>query len=128
MLGIAVEKVSEVIAKAKALEVHLEMAEPDAVADAAEGPVHEVLEDYADDMTRQELRDTIDGFSEEEQVNLVALTWLGRGTYTADDWPATLAEAQRAHNDHTGDYLASIPLLASHLEEGLSQLGYSSAE
>jgi hypothetical protein len=58
----------------------------------------------------------------------VALTWLGRDDYVADDWPTVRAEASRAHNNRTASYLLGEPLLGDFLEEGLTILGYSCME
>jgi hypothetical protein len=58
-------------------------------------------------------------------VNLVALAWLGRGDYTADEWDAALEAARDAHNARTAEYLLGIPLLGDFLEEGLSLMGES---
>ena len=63
-----------------------------------------------------------------EQVDLVALTWLGRGDGTIEDWTKLRAEAARAHNKRTTGYLLGMPLLSDHLEEGLSQFGRSCEE
>ncbi len=35
---------------------------------------------------RRELVSFINGLNEEEQINLVALAWVGRGTYDIDEW------------------------------------------
>jgi hypothetical protein len=45
----------------------------------------------------------------------------------AEDWREALKEARRIHDEKETDYLIGTPLLADHLEEGLSQLGYSIA-
>ena len=37
-------------------------------------------------------------------------------------------EAARLHNNRTAAYLLGKPMLADHLEEGLSQFGYSCEE
>ena len=84
-----------------------------------------VLEDHRDDPTYQELRSFINALTEDEQVDLVALTWLGRGDGEISDWDDLREEAQRLHNNRTAQYLLGKPMLADHLEEGLSQLGYS---
>jgi hypothetical protein len=55
--------------------------------------------------------------NEDEQIDLVALAWLGRGDGTIDDWDELRAEAARAHNKRTAAYLPGMPLLADHLEE-----------
>ena len=74
------------------------------------------------------LRAFIDALSEEEQTDLVALMWLGRGDGTLEDWIDLRGEAERQHNERTAAYLLGEPLLADHLEEGLSQFGFSCAE
>jgi len=61
--------------------------------------------------------------SVDEQVDLVALTWLGRGDGEIDDWNEFRAEAARAHNRRTAAYLLGIPLLADYLEEALEEFG-----
>ena len=70
----------------------------------------------------------INSLSVDEQIDLVALAWLGRDDYSAADWPAVREEAARAHNQRTADYLLGTPLLGDFLEEGLSMLGYSCEE
>jgi hypothetical protein len=84
-----------------------------------------VLEDHEDDPVLEELTSFIAAMSEDEQIDLVALAWLGRGDYTADDWASVREEAARAHNDKTALYLLGTPLLSDYLEEGLGLLGYS---
>jgi Protein of unknown function (DUF3775) len=66
--------------------------------------------------------------SEDEQIDLVAVTWLGPNDYTISDWPAVHEEAPHAHNDRTAKYLLGVLLLGDLLEEGLSMLGYSREE
>ena len=76
----------------------------------------------------QEITSLINSLSEDEQIDLVALAWLGRGDYSASDWPTVREEAARAHNQRTAEYLLGIPLVSDFLEEGLSMLGYSCEE
>jgi hypothetical protein len=76
----------------------------------------------------EELTSLVNSLSEDEQIDLVALMWLGRDDYVASDWPTVPEEATRAHNDRTAEYLIGTPLLGDFLEEGLSKLGYSCEE
>ena len=87
-----------------------------------------MLEDHADDPVLEEVTSLINSLSEDEQIDLVALMWLGRDDYAVDDWPPVREEAARAHNDRTAEYLIGTPLLGDFLEEGLSKLGYSCEE
>ena len=61
----------------------------------------------------------------DEQVDLVALAWMGRGDYTAEEFEQARTDARGRRNAHTAEYLAGIPLLSDYLEEALSELGYS---
>ena len=88
----------------------------------------EVLEDRPDDPVDQELVAFIEAMSEDEQVDLVTLTWLGRGDGTLADWDELRAEAARVHNKRTASYLLGEPLLPDYLEEALAAFGRSCEE
>jgi hypothetical protein len=78
------------------------------------------------DPTFQELTAFINALTEDEQVDLVALTWLGRGDGNLSDWNDLREEAARLHNNRTAAYLLGNPMLGDHLEEGLAIFGISS--
>ena len=88
----------------------------------------QVLADHQDDPTYVELKTTIEDLEPDQQVQLVALMWLGRGTFSTEEWENALQEAGDRWNENTANYLIGTPLLANYLEEGLAQLGYSSAD
>jgi hypothetical protein len=127
-LTISPEKVFFVIVKAREFDAKEENSDPDSGSNPSDDGEVDVLEDRADDPVEQELTSFINALTEDEQIDLVALTWLGRDDYTAADWPSIRAEASRAHNNRTANYLLGIPLLGDFLEEGLSMLGYSCEE
>ena len=104
------------------------MTEPDSGSNPSDDKDVAVLEDHADDPVVEELTSLINSLSEDEQIDLVALTWLGRDDYTASDWAAVREEAARAHNERTAEYLLGTPLVGDFLQEGLSMLGYSCEE
>lgn len=125
MLAIDTEKVGFIIIKAREFEVSSEPSDTAAVAKPADEEEDTVFQDAPGDSIQQELRAAIDQLNIEEQYNLVALMWLGRGTYTKDEWGEAVAEARAAHNEHTAGYLLGTPLLPDYLEDGLTDLGYS---
>jgi len=127
-LSISPEKVCYVAIKAREYDVKDAPTIPDEGSNATDDAMVCVLEDRSDDLVAQELRGFIGAMSEDEQVDLVALAWLGRGDGTVDDWDELRAEAARLHNNRTASYLLGMPLLADHLEEGLSELGCSCEE
>jgi hypothetical protein len=124
-LTISPESVVFVIARAKQFDVKDVDTELDPGSNATDDRMVEVLEDEPDDATAQVLTAFIDALSEDEQIDLVALAWLGREDSTIEDWPEVRQQAAEAHNNRTARYLMGIPLLADYLEAGLETLGYS---
>jgi len=124
-LSISPEKVCFIIVKAKEFDAKDQITEPDPGSNPSDDKEAAVLEDHEDDPVVEELTSFIDSLSEDEQIDLVALAWLGREDYSAGDWPAVREEAALAHNERTASYLLGMPLVADFLEEGLSMLGYS---
>lgn len=86
-----------------------------------------VLEDQPDDPALEELIALINELTVDEQIDLVALSWLGREDYP-DEWTTLRASAADAHNEHTAEYLCGNPLLADNLADGMSALDLSCAE
>ena len=128
VLTISPEKVCFIITKAREFDVKDAVTEPNPGSNPSDDKDVAVLEDHPDDPVVEELTAFIDALSEDEQIDLVTLAWLGRGDYSASDWPAVREEATDAHNERTASYLLGMPLLGDFLEEGLSMLGYSCEE
>ena len=128
VLNISPEKVCYIIIKAREFDVKVPPADLDTGDNPTDDKNVEILEDYADDPTFQELVSALELLNEDESIELLALMWLGREDYTAEDWPEMLEEARNAHDEKLVAYLVGTPLLGDHLEEGLSQLGYSCEE
>ncbi len=127
-LSIALDKVCFIIIKARQFDVKDDVTEPHPASNASEDGMRSVLEDHRDDPVAAELAAAIAALNEDEQIDLVALAWLGRGDAGLDGWVDLRAEAERAHNTRTARYLMGIPLLADYLEEGLSQFGLSCSD
>jgi hypothetical protein len=125
MLQIDPEKVCFIIIKARQFHAKVEVVEPAPGSNPSDEDFREVLEDYSDDATYQELHDHLTSLNSDEMASLVALMWVGRGDFDRAEWTAALAEAYRAQSKHGPDYLIGTPLLADFLEEGLSQFGLS---
>lgn len=127
-LTISPEKVCFVIVKAREFDAKDAATEPDPGSNPSDDKETAVLEEHGDDPVVEELTAFIDALSVDEQIDLVALAWLGRDGTSAAEWPDVRREAQDAHNKRTAAYLLGIPLLGDFLEEGLSMLGYSCEE
>jgi len=124
-LGISSEKVCYIIVKARQFEAKDVVADPDSGSNPTDDGVVSVLEDQPDDPVYDELMAFIAGLDEDEQIDLIALTWLGRGDASVEEWDDLGSEAARTRNERTAAYLLGLPLLPEHLQEGLSQFGRS---
>lgn len=123
MLTVSSESVCFIIVKSREFDAQDVVTDADSGSNATDDRMAEVLEAHSDDLTQKELVAFINALNDEEQADLVALLWLGRGDGTLDDWHDLRDEAQRQHNKRTAAYLLGEPLLSDHLEEGLSQFG-----
>src|ERR1700682_3840735 len=92
-LGINPDKVCQIIVKARAFDAKEEVSDPNSGSNAADDGMTDVLEDLPDDVdaTRLELLEFIRALDEDEQMNLVALAWLGRGSYEISEWIEALS-------------------------------------
>jgi hypothetical protein len=124
-LGIDPEKVCYLITLARQFQAKVEPVEADPGSNMSDDGFREILEDYADDPVLIEMRQFLTDLNVEEYRNLLALMWVGRGDYDAEEWDDTLAEAESVRGERGPDYLIGTPLLSDHLEEGLEELGYS---
>jgi len=127
-LSIPTDKLCFIIAKAREFDVKDIVTIPDEGSNATDDAMISVLEDHRDDPVMREISAVIFAMSEDEQIDLVTLAWIGRGDGTIEDWDELRAEAARAHNKRTASYLLGMPLLPDYLEEGLSQFGLSCSE
>lgn len=125
--GISPEKVRYLILKAREFDAKDVMTEPDPGSNPTDDNMIEILEEHPDDSVEQELRSVIWALNEDEQIDLVALSWLGRGDGDAADWDDLRQQAADAHNGRTASYLLGMPLLSDYLEEALDQFGETEA-
>ena len=125
MLALPLEKLAYIIMKAREYDAEVPPVDPGSGSNPTDDAGRCVLEDTRDNPTRDELISAIGLLNDQERIELLALTWLGRGDYSKAEWSAALAEARRIHDKKETEYLVGTPLLADYLEEGLSQLGYS---
>ena len=124
-LDIAPEKVAHVIIKAREYDAKVgAWNDTTEEGDAAEDP-NAILEDFANDPTAAEIVGFIDALNDDEQASLVALAWIGRGTFEPEELDEAVETARSEQNNATARYLLGLPLLSDYLEEGLEKLGFS---
>ena len=124
-LTVPVDKVGFIIVKAREYDVKEADSDPDSGSNPTDDGAADILEDEAGDLTGTELFDAIRGLNEDERIELIALAWVGRGTFGLGEWQEALDTAYAEHGKRPAHYLMELPLLGDYLEEGLSQFGES---
>ncbi|WP_439364732.1 DUF3775 domain-containing protein [Bradyrhizobium sp. DASA03005] len=128
-LAISAEKVAFIIEKAREFDVKEGASDPDSGSNAADDDMMDVLDDDGSDPVVQELGSFMIALNEDEQLDLVALTWLGRGDGSIDEWDDLRARAVEARREYssprreTVHYLLGEPMLGDLLANGLDEFG-----
>lgn len=125
MEQLSTEKVCFVIVKAREFEAQEDVVESDPGSNAIDDDFRGTLAAYADDPTFEELDSFIGDLNADEQAELVALAWLGRGDYDTEEWDQAVRDAEERHTSGTSEYLLGTPMLPDYLEAGLAQFGRS---
>jgi hypothetical protein len=85
-LSISPEKVCYIIAKAREFDAKDVVTDPNDASNPTDDAMISVLEDHRDDPVVQEIAATIFAMSQDEQIDLVTMAWLGRGDGSIEDW------------------------------------------
>ena len=75
------------------------------------------------DRAENEFDGFVDQLADDEKAGLVAIFWIGRGSFEPEDLAEALTTAEREATTPTADYLKGSPHLADHLEAGMAALG-----
>lgn len=124
-LSVPLDTICRIIVRARDLEVP-EPAIPDDDGDEpndGEDPA-EVLDD-ANDEVQEEIAVLLDDLADDQLPELLALAWIGRGTYDASEWDEALEEAGELDRDDAADQLIDLSMLAAYLDAGLAAFDLS---
>src|SRR3954471_17223180 len=125
------ETICRLILRAKELEAQVPSAgeeeTPDDVDDFDDegDQALSVLDDELNESVEEEVRAVLDDLAEDQLAEILALAWVGRGTYDASEWDDAFEEANSLDGDEKIDELMDMPLLGGHLEAGLAAFDYS---
>lgn len=119
------------ILRAKELEAQVPAQDPGQAADNVDdydddgGEALSVLEDELNDGVEEEVQALLDDLADDQLAEVVALAWIGQGTFDPTEWDEAFAEANDLGGDERMDELMDMPLLGGHLESGLAAFDYS---
>ena len=124
-LTLSPERAFFILMKAREFDEKVETSDPDSGSNAADDLAVDVLEDTPDDPTQAELIAAVNARNDDEQLDLVAMIWIGRGDFTLADWDEARASAADIGRARMPRYVTGIPMVSDYLDETLAQLGYS---
>lgn len=87
-----------------------------------------ILMGHEMDRAEGELRAFLERLNEDEAAELVAMFWIGRGSFEADDWAEAVTTARAEATVPTADYLLGSPHFSDHLEAGAEAMGLDIAD
>jgi hypothetical protein len=125
------DSICRLILRAKELEAQVPAVDPEQDPDNVDdlddedGAALSVLEDELNDSVEEEVQAQLDELADDQLAEVVALAWVGRGTYDVSEWDEALAEAAELDTEERIDELTDMPLLGGHLEAGLAAFDYS---
>lgn len=125
MLNVSSDTVCRLIRLAQEFHAQEEVTFPEDPSNPSGDWAVQMLASHADDATFQEFQFIVNDCDPDQQQEIVALLWLGRGDFSEDEWGAAVEMAGENWNPRTAEYLIAHPLLPDYLAEGLNLLGYN---
>jgi hypothetical protein len=124
-LTITPDSAFSIVLKARQFDVKVDETDPDSGSNPSDDGGVDALEFGAGDDTLNELRSAISDLNDDEQRDLIALIWLGRGDFSLDEWIEARAAASDIGRERAPRYVTGIPLVSDYLEDGLSHFNQS---
>ncbi|PWL18637.1 hypothetical protein DKP76_06015 [Falsochrobactrum shanghaiense] len=118
-----IDNLEYIISKAREYDVQVPTVDENSGSNAADDGDVDIFDASPDNPTRKELVAAIRSLNEDQKMELLALMWVGRGDFSADEWEDALNMASERHNGREAKYLLGTPLLGDYIEEGLVALG-----
>lgn len=122
-LNLNPEDLRTLILNLRALMAQEEMVSPDSGSNPTDDDASPAsLQDSPENLTRAELATVVEDLEPDQQAELVALMWIGRGDMEAEEWDEAVALALELQEGPTSEYLLKHPHVADYLVEGLDRL------
>jgi hypothetical protein len=122
-LRISTEKVCDFIETAREIAGIVPSTAGDHTTTGDDSKLETMEGDPDKDVRRIEAIAFIAGLNVEEQTDLLALIWLGRGDYDISEWDDAVAEAEGRIAARDPDYMIGDAALPEYLGDGLEAFG-----
>ena len=112
-----------ILLKTREIDEKVEETDPDSGSNPTDDNAVDVLESRRSDAAAEELASAIVRLNDDEQLDLIALIWIGRGDFTIQEWDEARLAARDIGRQRTPRYIAEMPTVSDYLEDALSQFG-----
>ncbi len=120
-LSTPLETICRLIIRAREMEAQVPSDENEGEEDPTDSDDEfAVLEDEANEAIEEEMMALLDDLGEDQVQEILALAWVGRGTYDASEWDEALEAAADSDAEDPVDQLLDMPTLAAFLDAGLA--------
>lgn len=120
------ETICRLIIRAREMEAQVTTNEADDEEDPLDADDEfSVMDDDANEAIEEEVRALLDDLGEDQVQEILALAWVGRGTYDASEWSEALEEAADTGGEGSIEQLLDMPMLAGLLDAGLAAFDLS---
>jgi hypothetical protein len=120
-LTITPDSAFAIVLKSRQFDAKVDQTDPESGSNPSDDNGVDALEFGPADDTLHELNSAISDLNDDEQRDLIALIWLGRGDFTLGEWNEAQVAARDIGRARVPRYVAGIPLVSDYLEDGLSQ-------
>lgn len=117
--------VSNLVLKIRGVQGREAVSDPNSGSNPIDDGMIDALQTGAGDLSRQEVRQHISELSPQEQVQLVAMLWIGRGDFEPAEWADAIKTAEEQRETPTANYILGQPLAADFIAEGWDKLDNS---
>jgi len=125
-LSTPLETICRLIVRARELEAQVPTTDSDDEEDPTDSDDEfAVLEDEANEAIEEEINALLDDLGDDQVQEILALAWVGRGTYDASEWDEALETAADPDTEDPIDQLLDMPTLAAYLDAGLAAFDLS---
>lgn len=114
MLKTPLEQLAYIIEKAREFDAETPSVDAGSGSNPTDDNDVAILEDTGDNPTRQELTAAPDALDDDQQIEVLARMWLGRGDFERAGWRDALAQA-RENSQRTGNRVPDRHAVAGRL-------------
>lgn len=114
--------VSNLVLRLRGVQGRDAVSDPNSGSNPIDDGMIDALQTGVGDLSRQVVRQHISELSPQEQIELVAMFWIGRGDFEPAEWVEAVKTAEEQRETPTATYILGQPLAADFIAEGWDKL------